>query len=143
MTINLLNHVAANRSRVADYLKSRIYENQNPILEDSISNVRIYRIDENTTIAASERGYTVYVECDGFIKNAIRRAAITLTVKSILDENLKTFPNVDLNGKDIAFVYNVDKRYSFFQYYNHENQLTDNGPAVEILSRYALYTKLD
>lgn len=129
------------RDHVKTYLYSRQYERQNPILEDSTYNTKIFRVDQNTTIATSETGYTVYIDCDGLIPNVEARAATLLKVKALLDENNPSIAGLD--SKDIAFVYRFDKRYSFFQYYNQDGLLTHNGPAVEIYSRYALYTSLN
>lgn len=129
------------RDRVKAYLDSRQYERQNPILEDSTHNTKIFRVNSNTTIATSETGYTVYIDCDGLIPNVKARAATLLKVKALLDENNPTI--IGLDSKDIAFVYRFDKRYSFFQYYNQDGLLTHNGPAVEIYSRYALYASLN
>lgn len=137
----VFGYIGIIRGHVETYLDSRQYERQNPILEDSTYNTKIFRVDRNTTIATSETGYTVYIDCDGLIPNVKARAATLLKVKALLDENNPSITGLD--GKDIAFVYHFDKRYSFFQYYNQDGLLTHNGPAVEIYSRYALYASLN
>lgn len=141
MVREVFGYIRIIRDNVETYLNSRQYERQNPILEDGTHNTKIFRVDQNTTVATSETGYTVYIDCDGLIPNVKERAALLLKVKAMLDE---TKPNITgLDGKDIAFVYHFDKRYTFFQYYNQDGLLTHNGPAVEIYSRYALYTSLN
>ncbi|EKH6014397.1 hypothetical protein O8H94_000959 [Escherichia coli O157] len=141
MVREVFGYIGIIRDHVETYLDSRQYEKQNPILEDGAHNTKIFRIDQNTTVATSETGYTVYIDCDGLIPNVKERAATLLNVKALLDKNKPTITGLD--GKDIAFVYCFDKRYSFFQYYNRDGLLTHNGPAVEIYSRYALYTSLN
>lgn len=141
MIQEVFGYIGIIRDHVDTYLDSRQYEKQNPILEDGVHNTKIFRVDQNTTVATSETGYTVYIDCDGLIPNVKERAATLLNVKALLDKNK---PNITgLDGKDIAFVYHFDKRYSFFQYYNQNGLLTHNGPAVEIYSRYALYASLN
>lgn len=141
MVREVFGYIGIIRNHVETYLDSRQYERQNPILEDSAHNTKIFRVDQNTTVATSETGYTVYIDCDGLIPNVKARAATLLKVKALLDENNPSITGLD--GKDIAFVYHFDKRYSFFQYYNQDGLLTHNGPAVEIYSRYALYASLN
>lgn len=141
MVREVFGYIGIIRNHVETYLDSRQYERQNPILEDSTHNTKIFRVDQNTTVATSETGYTVYIDCDGLIPNVKARAATLLKVKALLDENNPSITGLD--GKDIAFVYHFDKRYSFFQYYNQDGLLTHNGPAVEIYSRYALYASLN
>ncbi|ENP0524903.1 hypothetical protein ACCH40_002383 [Salmonella enterica] len=141
MVREVFGYIGIIRDHVETYLDSRQYEKQNPILEDGAHNTKIFRIDQNTTVATSETGYTVYIDCDGLIPNVKERAATLLNVKALLDKNKPTITG--LAGKDIAFVYRFDKRYSFFQYYNRDGLLTHNGPTVEIYSRYALYTSLN
>lgn len=141
MVREVFGYIGIIRNHVETYLDSRQYERQNPILEDSTHNTKIFRVDQNTTVATSETGYTVYIDCDGLIPNVKARAVTLLKVKALLDENKPRIAG--LGGKDIAFVYHFDKRYSFFQYYNQDGLLTHNGPAVEIYSRYALYTSLN
>lgn len=137
----ITGHITANYITVVGFLHKRKYEKQNPILEDNTYKTKIFRVNRNTTVATSETGYTVYIDCDGLIPNVKARAETLLKVKALLDKNR---PHITgLYGKDIAFVYHFDKRYSFFQYYNRDGLLMHNGPAVEIYSRYALYASLN
>lgn len=137
----ITGHITANYITVVEFLRKRKYQKQNPILEDSTYETKIFRVNRNTTVATSETGYTVYIDCDGLIPNVKTRAATLLKVKALLDKNRPRITG--LGSKDIAFVYHFDKRYSFFQYYNQDGLLTHNGPAVEIYSRYALYASLN
>lgn len=141
MLQTITGHITANYITVVEFLRKRKYQKQNPILEDSAYETKIFRVNRNTTVATSETGYTVYIDCDGLIPNVKARAATLLKVKALLDKNRPRITG--LGSKDIAFVYHFEKRYSFFQYYNQDGLLTHNGPAVEIYSRYALYASLN